>query len=123
MIRRECLTSLIKRPHKPLSRKRMHAPIEPHVRDSRVCYTEAGGAGKTALQPGTTPVNLYNGRCFIDCQWRLRRRNDRVLKNPSTAVQAPAWRQQLQYRLKEGALIALGALCLILWMALLTYDQ
>jgi len=29
----------------------------------------------------------------------------------------------LHYRLKEGALIALGALCLILWMALLTYDQ
>ena len=32
------------------------------------------------------------------------------------------WRQQLPYRLKEGALIALGALCLYLWMALLTYD-
>ena len=29
----------------------------------------------------------------------------------------------MHYRLKEGALIALGALCLILWMALLTYDQ
>ncbi len=29
----------------------------------------------------------------------------------------------MQYRLKEGALIALGALCLILWMALLTYNQ
>jgi S-DNA-T family DNA segregation ATPase FtsK/SpoIIIE len=29
----------------------------------------------------------------------------------------------LHYRLKEGALIALGALCLYLWMALLTYDQ
>ncbi|UVL65179.1 DNA translocase FtsK [Pseudomonas sp. B21-031] len=32
------------------------------------------------------------------------------------------WRQQLHYRLKEGALIAVGALCLYLWMALLTYD-
>ncbi|MDG9931189.1 MULTISPECIES: DNA translocase FtsK [Pseudomonas] len=56
-------------------------------------------------------------------QSRLERRNDSVLKNSSTAAQAPAWRQQLQYRLKEGALIALGALCLILWMALLTYNQ
>ncbi|WP_010483957.1 DNA translocase FtsK [Pseudomonas sp. S9] len=34
----------------------------------------------------------------------------------------PMWRQQLPYRLKEGALIALGALCLYVWMALLTYD-
>ncbi|MDX5373036.1 MAG: DNA translocase FtsK [Pseudomonadaceae bacterium] len=58
-----------------------------------------------------------------DRQSRSARRNDSVLKNPSTAAQAPVWRQQLQHRLKEGALIALGALCLILWMALLTYDQ
>ncbi|MWV17349.1 cell division protein FtsK [Pseudomonas sp. L-22-4S-12] len=29
----------------------------------------------------------------------------------------------MHYRLKEGALIALGALCLYLWMALLTYDR
>jgi S-DNA-T family DNA segregation ATPase FtsK/SpoIIIE len=43
------------------------------------------------------------------------------LKN-STSTLPPAWRQQLNYRLKEGALIALGALCLYLWMALLTYD-
>ncbi|MEB0078524.1 DNA translocase FtsK [Pseudomonas sp. CCI3.2] len=35
----------------------------------------------------------------------------------------PLWRQQLHYRLKEGALIAIGALCLYLMMALLTYDQ
>ncbi|WP_244647974.1 MULTISPECIES: DNA translocase FtsK [unclassified Pseudomonas] len=45
----------------------------------------------------------------------------------STASSAPAsvpvWRQQMHYRLKEGALIAMGALCLYLWMALLTYDQ
>ncbi|MBA1200609.1 cell division protein FtsK [Pseudomonas capeferrum] len=34
----------------------------------------------------------------------------------------PLWRQHLHYRLKEGALIAVGALCLYLWMALLTYD-
>jgi S-DNA-T family DNA segregation ATPase FtsK/SpoIIIE len=43
----------------------------------------------------------------------------------STAVpnSVPLWRQQLHYRLKEGALIAFGALCLYLMMALLTYDQ
>jgi S-DNA-T family DNA segregation ATPase FtsK/SpoIIIE len=43
----------------------------------------------------------------------------------STAVPSPVplWRQQLHYRLKEGALIAFGALCLYLMMALLTYDQ
>ena len=35
----------------------------------------------------------------------------------------PLWRQHLHYRLKEGALIAFGALCLYLMMALLTYDQ
>lgn len=35
----------------------------------------------------------------------------------------PLWRQHLHYRLKEGALIAIGALCLYLMMALLTYDQ
>ncbi|MES2821844.1 MAG: DNA translocase FtsK [Pseudomonadota bacterium] len=45
------------------------------------------------------------------------------LKNSTpTGAQAPLWRQQLHYRFKEGALIALGALCLYLWMALLTYD-
>ncbi|WP_296220785.1 DNA translocase FtsK [Pseudomonas sp. UBA2684] len=44
------------------------------------------------------------------------------MKNSSPTAQAPVWRQQLPYRLKEGALIALGALCLYLWMALLTYD-
>lgn len=35
----------------------------------------------------------------------------------------PLWRQQLHYRLKEGALIAFGFLCLYLMMSLLTYDQ
>ncbi|WP_339481765.1 MULTISPECIES: DNA translocase FtsK [unclassified Pseudomonas] len=35
----------------------------------------------------------------------------------------PLWRQQLHYRLKEGALIAIGALCLFLMMALLTYGR
>ncbi|MBU1282972.1 MAG: DNA translocase FtsK [Gammaproteobacteria bacterium] len=44
------------------------------------------------------------------------------MKKSSPTVQAPLWRQQLPYRLKEGALIGLGALCLYLWMALLTYD-
>ncbi|WP_038996029.1 MULTISPECIES: DNA translocase FtsK [Pseudomonas] len=41
----------------------------------------------------------------------------------SSPLPVPLWRQQLHYRLKEGALIAVGALCLYLWMALLTYDQ
>ncbi len=44
------------------------------------------------------------------------------MKNSSPTAQAPVWRQQLPYRLKEGALIALGAACLYLWMALLSYD-
>ncbi|WP_347506326.1 DNA translocase FtsK [Pseudomonas anguilliseptica] len=44
------------------------------------------------------------------------------MKKSSPTAQAPIWRQQLPYRLKEGALIGLGALCLYLWMALLTYD-
>lgn len=38
-------------------------------------------------------------------------------------AQVSVWRQQLHYRLKEGALLALVALCLILWLALLTYDK
>lgn len=41
---------------------------------------------------------------------------------PKAAV-VPAWRQHLHYRLKEGALIAIGALCLFLVMALLTYGK
>ncbi|MEB0046613.1 MULTISPECIES: DNA translocase FtsK [unclassified Pseudomonas] len=40
---------------------------------------------------------------------------------PKTVV--PLWRQHLHYRLKEGALIAIGALCLFLMMALLTYGK
>ncbi|MGE6792836.1 DNA translocase FtsK [Pseudomonas guineae] len=44
------------------------------------------------------------------------------MKKSSPTAQLPLWRQQLPYRLKEGALIGLGALCLYLWMALLTYD-
>ncbi|WP_414707865.1 DNA translocase FtsK [Pseudomonas sp. UBA6562] len=39
-----------------------------------------------------------------------------------TPLPVPEWRQQMHYRLKEGALIAVGALCLYLWMALLTFD-
>ena len=46
------------------------------------------------------------------------------MKKSTTAPSSvPLWRQQLHYRLKEGALIAFGALCLYLMMALLTYDQ
>nr|WP_284691940.1 DNA translocase FtsK [Pseudomonas oligotrophica] len=44
------------------------------------------------------------------------------MKNSSTTATASSWRQQLHYRLKEGALIALGVLCAYLWMALLTYE-
>ena len=44
------------------------------------------------------------------------------MKNTPSTSPASVWRQQLHYRLKEGALIALGALCVYLWMALLTYD-
>ncbi|MBU0903084.1 DNA translocase FtsK [Pseudomonas sp. MIL19] len=44
------------------------------------------------------------------------------MKKSSPTAQLPIWRQQLPSRLKEGALIGLGALCLYLWMALLTYD-
>ncbi|WP_177325405.1 DNA translocase FtsK [Pseudomonas sp. CFII64] len=54
----------------------------------------------------------------------LQRRNKSVLKKSTAAPSpVPLWRQQLHYRLKEGALIAFGALCLYLMMALLTYDQ
>ncbi|WP_442967817.1 DNA translocase FtsK [Pseudomonas sp. S31] len=64
---------------------------------------------------------------MADPYWtRSTRRNRRVLKK-STATPAPLpvplWRQQLHYRLKEGALIAVGALCLYLWMALITYSK
>jgi len=45
------------------------------------------------------------------------------LKNSSTKARIPEWQQQLSSRLKEGALIALAALCLYTWMALLTYDS
>jgi S-DNA-T family DNA segregation ATPase FtsK/SpoIIIE len=44
------------------------------------------------------------------------------LKNSSASARKPDWRDQLTVRLKEGALIALGAFCVYLWMALLTYN-
>ncbi|CAD5377588.1 DNA translocase FtsK [Pseudomonas sp. OF001] len=44
------------------------------------------------------------------------------MKSSANTVKANPWRQQLHYRLKEGALIALGALCIYFWMALLTYS-
>ncbi|SET88203.1 DNA translocase FtsK [Pseudomonas graminis] len=54
----------------------------------------------------------------------LARRNLSVLKKSTIApTPVPLWRQHLHYRLKEGALIAFGALCLYLIMALLSYDQ
>ena len=45
------------------------------------------------------------------------------MKKSATPRQAPAALNQLNYRLKDGALIALAAMCLFMWMALLTYDQ
>lgn len=44
-------------------------------------------------------------------------------KSTAAPSPVPLWRQHLHYRLKEGALIAFGFLCLYLMMALLTYDQ
>ncbi|MBM1195365.1 DNA translocase FtsK [Pseudomonas weihenstephanensis] len=44
-------------------------------------------------------------------------------KSTAAPKDVPLWRQQLHYRLKEGALIAIGALCLFLMMALLTYGK
>ncbi len=49
-------------------------------------------------------------------------RFEEIHRDTKTAV-VPAWRQHLHYRLKEGALIAIGALCLFLMMALLTYGK
>jgi S-DNA-T family DNA segregation ATPase FtsK/SpoIIIE len=46
-----------------------------------------------------------------------------VLKKSATPPQSPAWSNQLKYRLQDGVLIALAAMCLFMWMALLTYDQ
>ncbi|MBD8474859.1 DNA translocase FtsK 4TM domain-containing protein [Pseudomonas sp. CFBP 8770] len=76
------------------------------------------------------PLSVDSGHLLYFCHSSVarsdRRRKSSVLKK-STASSAPAsvpvWRQQMHYRLKEGALIAMGALCLYLWMALLTYDQ
>ncbi|GGJ84438.1 DNA translocase FtsK [Pseudomonas matsuisoli] len=44
------------------------------------------------------------------------------MKNSTASARKPDWRDQLTVRLKEGALIALGAFCVYLWMALLTYN-
>lgn len=45
------------------------------------------------------------------------------MKKSATPPQTPSWSSQLKYRLQDGVLIALAALCLFMWMALLTYDQ
>src|SRR3990167_9306738 len=128
MIRRECLTSLIKTPHKPLSQKRMHAPIEPHGRCWRICYTEAGGERESSAVARWPRAIAWHGaakpvQSVLDPPLTNysapRRRNRCVLKNSSPTAQAPVWRQQLPYRLKEGALIGLGALCLYLCPLLL----
>lgn len=44
-------------------------------------------------------------------------------KSTAAPKTVPLWRQQLHYRLKEGALLAIGALCLFMMMALLTYGK
>lgn len=44
------------------------------------------------------------------------------MKNSSASARKADWRDQITVRLKEGALIALAALCAYLWMALLTYN-
>ncbi|MBV2204579.1 MAG: DNA translocase FtsK 4TM domain-containing protein [Pseudomonas sp.] len=53
---------------------------------------------------------------------RRRRRKYSVLKNSSSTAPAVVWRQQLGYRLKEGALIAAVFACLFLLMTLLSYS-
>lgn len=40
----------------------------------------------------------------------------------SPNIESAAWLQQLMLRLKEGVLIALGVVCIYLWMILLTFD-
>lgn len=44
------------------------------------------------------------------------------MKKTATTPSVPDWQQKLQFRLKEGALIALVALCLYCLMALLSYS-
>src|SRR3546814_20589488 len=68
-------------------------------------------------------TNPYNAGVLADYgSSRRRRRKESVLKNSSSTAPATVWRQQLHYRLKAGALIALGALCVYLRMALLHYE-
>jgi S-DNA-T family DNA segregation ATPase FtsK/SpoIIIE len=45
-----------------------------------------------------------------------------VLKDNKAQKVTPAWQEQLTLRLREGALLAMIALCLYLSMALLSYD-
>lgn len=45
------------------------------------------------------------------------------MKNTSSTAPTSVWRQQLHYRLKEGALIAAVAACLFLLMTLLSYSS
>ncbi|WP_423785713.1 DNA translocase FtsK [Halopseudomonas pelagia] len=45
-----------------------------------------------------------------------------VLKDNKARTTLPVWREQLTYRLREGALLAMIALCLYLCMALFTYQ-
>lgn len=50
---------------------------------------------------------------------------DKLLKPAKAALSAEqlsAWHQQIRLRFKEGLLIALAALCIFLWMILLTFD-
>ena len=45
------------------------------------------------------------------------------MKKSANPPQSPVWSSQLKYRLQDGVLIALAAMCLFMWMALLTYEQ
>ena len=101
------------------------------LQSSRAAKTGVYATPKHRQKPKPTrnrhaiePTNPYNAGVLADygSSRRRRRRKYSVLKNSSSTAPAAVWRQQLHYRLKEGALIALGALCAYLWMALLTYD-
>ena len=101
------------------------------LQSSRAAKTGVYATPKHRQKPKPTrnrhaiePTNPYNAGVLADygSSRRRRRRKYSVLKNSSSTASAAVWRQQLHYRLKEGALIALGALCAYLWMALLTYD-
>src|SRR5690606_19597764 len=118
----------IKKPHKPLSVKTMRGPIGPRRSgECRVSYTEGGGWRKAdrecGLPHGMQPVKPYNADLIAPSVLKKRPAQEpSVLKKAASQNSAPAWRQHVQYRLKEGALIAFAALSIYLWMSLFTHD-